>query len=564
MLNNIIGFLGIKPRTVTSDIIAFEGVHAENIKDREIPFLKTDGRFAPDLLDTTKRMAYPILGGAAQTVPAGNRFNVTALLGSTSACIAPPTFNESTRTWTNLGAVCYTPENRVSIRVPGNTPTASEPFHDDQGREVYGRLVYEASGAWYIDFKRLIDGLEGPYTIPAEKSLLLVIRQWVPGSSALLEDPGQVIVSAPGAVDITETNNINQIAGEIGIVLSNSGQATRPLGKSLIQKWIDHLLGMPTERHKTSQVDVSPVVAEIIPGLTEASNLDAALVSIQGSLDEVSNASRDGFRQIIKEFRSNGILSISSPLRAFDANSVSVDGFIAYVDGQRFAVEGMTGVNVQNNSFRVFYVNDSGTLVAGFFYPDTPHAKIGMASANEAGTVSIREDHTPLRVLDSRVDSVEELLTTHVATVTAHPAGSITLEPPSGITASNLQDALGQMMQIMREAMEKMPKEVRGVMMDGVTEPLPINSELDVLAGVNFGLIIEASIRQGADAVFCGHIYVVSNDDGSRLDCMVHGLDMGDIGLSITAVKENNLIKLKYTSAEMAGPALYLFKVSRL
>lgn len=564
-LTNIIGFLGIKPRTVRSETIAIQGVDADNIRNRAVPFYKADDQFAVDLLNTTKRMVYPILGGAAQTVPAGNRFNATALLGATSPCLAEPTFDSDLRVWTDLGAIAYNPENMVSIRIPGASPTASEPFRDDHGREVFGRLNYEpATGAWYVEFKRLIDGTEQPYSLTGDKSLLLVVRQWVPGSSSLLEDPGQVIVSAPGAVDITETNNIDQLAGELGVTLSNTGVPSRPFGKSLFQKWIDHLLGMAGERHNTSQVDASPIVVDSVPGLTSTSNLDAALVAIQGEIDTLSDASETGFRQIIKEFRSNGILGVSSPIRSFDANAVRVDSVIAYVDGQRFAVEGLTNVQIPSESFRVFYVDEAGVLQASYYYPDTPHAKIGIATANSAGTISIKEEFTPLRVLDQRVDSVEELLTAHIGTTTAHPAGSITFDPPSGINSSNLQEALEQYMELIRNLMMQLPKEVRGVMMDGVTEPTVISDELNYPIVAYTGVMIEAAIRQGSDSVFCGHIYVVNNEDGSRVDLMVQGLDMGNIGVSVTAVAEDGLIKLKYTSEDMPGPAFFIFKPSFL
>lgn len=458
LLNRKIAYLTIKPGTITNSLLSADAVQNVNMLDATLGFEKTQDAFAAALLDTFKRVVLVWIGGTTLTLPAANTMNVSTQMAGVAVSAAAPSYNSGTRTWTNLGAATYVGAgndagNKVLLRVPGpsGAPDATDPLKDAAGNEVYGKLTNTggSNGTWTLSFYHAPSGVEAAYTLPNMPSVYAYFRQWVSGSSQLLEDQGRIIISSPGAVDITENNNIQQLAADLGITLSNNGSAS--LGISVIGRINQHVLGA-AERHSTADIDVEVGDGVVVSGFATGT-LAAILSQLQTNITAAASAAEANLETYTHELRSNGIVGISDPLVDNGDNTVSpVAARFAYVAGKRFAIP-VAPVSVPDTTSRYFWVDAAGTVQTGVAYPGSGEfAKLGKAT-NTGGVITFSmaapDLFLPLVQLDQKVLDTYNLLTAHIASTAAHAAVDITFDPtgtglktPGNVDVANVQEAI--------------------------------------------------------------------------------------------------------------------------
>lgn len=432
-LNRKIASLILVAGSVTTRELGDKQVTNQKLADASLDFAKTNAAFASAVLDTQRRVASIGIGAGAQAV-AGASFDASALLAGVPVSTALPVYSAATRQWSNLGAATYAPTgtdagNKVMLRAPGTQgPDATDTLKDAAGREIFGRLINAGgpTGTWTVTFYVSIAGVETA-TIVVATNAYLTYRQWVPGSSPLLEDTGRAVVTSPGAVDVSESNNATQLASELGVVLGGTGAATLPFGKTFRQKWLDHLAGVVSERHTSDQVDASSAAIAAIPGAAPNATADGLFEQLQINLTTASAGAATMLRTYFKELRSPGVLGTAAVLSSSASNTVTVAAVTAYVAGKRFDVPGATYPTV-NGSTAVYWVDSTGAVVSGASYPAIgDFAELGTAFTDGTGVVALVDDHRALVHLDQKVIDVENALAMHIALVTAHPAANITV-----------------------------------------------------------------------------------------------------------------------------------------
>ena len=85
------------------------------VDNATLEFAKTTAAFADALLATQLRSVYPQIGSAA--VVSAVTIDVSATLAGVAASLAPPSYDAGTRTWSNLGAACYTATDANTVAV---------------------------------------------------------------------------------------------------------------------------------------------------------------------------------------------------------------------------------------------------------------------------------------------------------------------------------------------------------------------------------------------------------------------------------------------------------------
>lgn len=448
LMNKKVAYHAIKNGTILGRLVGDGELTDGKFAAETLAFLKTNAAFAQSLLDTTKRVIFVFIAGQAIALPAAGTMDVSAEMAGVAVSTAAPTFNAGTRTWSNLGAATYVGAgadagNKVLLRLPGpsGSPDATDPLKDANGNEVYGRLTNAGgpNGAWTLTFYHAPGGVEAAYVLPAPATSFVIFRQWVPGSSTLLEDQGRVIISSPGAVDITENNNIQQIAADIGITLNNTGAAS--LAKTVIQRITDHVTGatgVGAERHSALDIDIEVGDGVVIAGLGDPVTLVDALNQLQANVSAAAGGAQSNLELYFNELRSNGVLGTANPL--FDNGDGTVQaaaGRVAYVAGKRFAIP-VAAVAVPDPGSLVFWVDAAGAVQSGAAYPGAGEfTKLGKAT-NNAGVITFSaltaDVHRPLVELDQKVIDIETLLAAHIASTAAHTADDITFDP----TGTNL------------------------------------------------------------------------------------------------------------------------------
>lgn len=432
LLNKKVGHLQIKPGSLTTELYAAQSVTDAKMLDATLSFLKTNPSFAAALLDTQKRAVYPLIGGVAKTLPAAGSMVVTSDFSGVTPSTAAPSYNSGTRTWTNLGAVVYASDNKVLLRAagPSGQPDGTDSVRTSAGNEVYGRLTH-AAGVWTVTFYHAPAGVETAYSLPATVSAFIAYKHWVTLSNSLLEDQGKAIVTAPGAVDISERNDLVQIASDLGITLSNTGAFSNPFasGKSVIQRLVDHIAAT-SDRHSTSDVDCHVNVD--ISGFTDGGTLTVALNQIQSNINAVSTAGNAALKTFTDELRSNGVLGTPNALSAGSGLNVSIAALTAYVKGDRF-VRTSTSQAVPGNTTTYLWVDAAGAVQQGASYPGdlTLIAKLGRVTTNSTIVTGVVDDHLALVELDQKVYDVESALNAHAASATAHPLANVTYDNTS-------------------------------------------------------------------------------------------------------------------------------------
>jgi hypothetical protein len=463
LLNTKVAYLTLKDGTVINRLLGLQSVKNQNVEDATLGFEKTQVGFAQALLDTTKRVIPVQITAAAILLPAAGTMDVSAELAGTAVSAAAPTFDAPSRTWTNLGAATYVGAgadagNKVMLRAPGpaGQPDGTDPIKDANGNEVYARLSNAGgpNGAWTLTFYHAPGGVEAPYTLPGATTAYAWFRQWVPGSSQLLEDQGRVIISSPGAVDINENNNIQQLAADLGVTLSNNGAAS--LARSVIQRIADHVGGITgpgAERHSTIDIDVEVADGVVVSGLGANATLKDALNQLQTNVTAASGAAQGNLEQYFNDLRSNGVLGTAATLIDNGDNTAQpAAGRFAYVAGKRFAIP-VAPVAVPDGTSLFFWVDNTGAVQTGLAYPGAGEfTKLGKATA-AGGVISFsalpNEAHRPLVELDQKVIDLETLLTTHIASTAAHALEDLTFDPtgtnltnPDNSPVANGQEAI--------------------------------------------------------------------------------------------------------------------------
>jgi len=429
LLNKKVAHLQVKVGSITNPLYAAQSITDDKVLDATLSFLKTNAAFATALLDTQKRAVYPLIGGDTKVLPAAGSTIVTADFAGVNPSTAVPTYNAGTRTWSNLGAVVYAPDNKVLLRQkgPSGQPTGSDSIADVNGNEIYGRLTH-ALGVWTVTFYHAPAGVEAAYSFGATVTAYVFYKHWVTGSSSLLEDQGKAIVSAPGSVDISEHNDLAQLASDLGITLTNTGVFSDPFanGKSVVLRLIDHIAAT-SDRHDTSDVDCHVDVN--ISGFTDSGLLTTALNQLQSNIDAVSLAGSTSLKTYTDELRSNGVLGLSGLLSAGAGLNVSIAAMTAYVKGDRF-VRTLTSQAVPANTTTYLWVDAAGGAQQGAAYPGDLSliAKLGRVTTNATIVTGVVDDHLALVELDQKVYDVEAALNAHAASATAHPLANITYD----------------------------------------------------------------------------------------------------------------------------------------
>lgn len=447
LLNKKIAYHVLKDRTIRGSLVGLQELNKEHLLDRDLPFGKMDSDFAAALLNTQARAVYPVLSGAAVTLPAASTMDVSAFLAGVTESTGAPTLDTTVgsptfRTLLNLGAATYSPDNKVMLRAvgPAASPDATETVKDANGAEVYGRL--RKTGAdWFVDFFHLVAAVETAYTIPAPIDAYVIYKHWVGLASNLLQDPGKAIIAAPGAVDVTESNNISQIALDLGIVLSNNGATSNPFGdgRSVIQRLVDHIAAS-ADRHDTDDVDASGTV--VVENLGASQTLTGTVNQVEANRVADRLAINTRVTTFFDELRSNGVVGLTAPVSVDAGLNLAVANFVAYVGGVRYVKAGNADILVGDDATTYIWVDVNGVIQTGAAFPDentVQIAKLAKAVA-AAGVVILTDEHRPLLQLDAKVYAVEAALQAHVdEDINAHAAAAVSYDPnDSDLTVGNL------------------------------------------------------------------------------------------------------------------------------
>ena len=431
----------IAPGTVKRQLVEAKAINDALVDDRTLTFRTFADNVASAVLDTVKRAVYPFVGSDPITLPAAGSVEVSTHLGGVAVSAATPLFDNVTRTWTNLGACVYAPDNKVLIRAKGaQGPDATDAVTDAQGREVFGRLTNAGgpNGTWTVTFYvETSPGVEAATTLAAPVDAFLIYKQWVSGSNSLLEDQGRTIVSAPNSIDIGEMNRIETLRQTLGLAaLSGDGQVQDPFGdgKTVIQKIQDHLNAVVGARHDSADIDAED---GLVSGLAANSTLSAALAQLQANISAAGGSAATDLALYFDELRSDGVLGESDVLTANGA-SADVAALTAYVAGKRFSVAA-TSVTPGAGQTLMVWVDAAGAVQSGAAYPVAPtkFAKLGTV-VEDAGAVTVTDEHLALVELDAKVYAIDELVKAHLISTTAHDAADIVFA--AGATGLTLAD----------------------------------------------------------------------------------------------------------------------------
>jgi len=529
LLNRKIGYLTLVPQTITTTELKDQNVTNAKVKDRDLEFLKTNDSFAAALLDTTKRVVYPFIGGDKKSLPAASSMDVSVDFAGVSASIAAPVYDATARTWSNLGAIVYNPENKVLLRAPGaGGPDSTDSVRDSQGREVYGRLT-KSGEVWTVSFYIDDNGTETAHTFAAPLEAYLIYKHWVPGSSSMLEDQGKTIVTAPGAVDISEANNIDQLAKDLGVTLTNNGAMS--LSESVITRLNKHVTAV-AERHNTSDIDAHADVN--IAGFADGGLLTGALNQLESNINSAAAAALANLRQYFNELRSNGVLGTASVVSVGAGLQVAVAAHTAYVGGRRWEVAAQN-VTVPASATTKLWVDLNGDIQTGASYPadlDTV-ARLGSATADATNVTSVTDEHRALLELDQKVYDVEALLNAHIGSTTAHAAANITFNN----TTSQLKNADESNVTQVQQAIDALQRRLNNIRFKEHVEVLT-QAQID-------GATVDGALKYIVITLPNGDTYEVGQN---MLEVNVDG-DIQELGRVYTE-PNNTSIRLYFDPAE--------------
>lgn len=104
----------------------------------------------------------------------------------------------------------------------------------------------------------LFTGSDVPYAFTGLTNIRIQATQWVAGSSTLLEDATATVNFTATSVDVSETNNINQIKSDLGITLNGTGAFSNPFGdaRTFKTKIEDHISGS-ADKHGADDVTIT-------------------------------------------------------------------------------------------------------------------------------------------------------------------------------------------------------------------------------------------------------------------------------------------------------------------
>lgn len=535
LLNRKIGYLTLVDKTIRTAQIDDLAVGNAQIKNADVAFGKANDSFAAALLDTTKRAVYPMIGGDKQTLPAASSMDVSALMGAVAESSQAPVYNAALRAWDNLGAVTYPAENKVLIRVPdpASAPDGTGPLRSATGAEVFGRLT-RPLGVWTVSFFTTDGTTESAYTLPATVNAFMVFKQWVPGSSSLLEDMGKLIVSAPGAVDITERNDLDQLAKELGVTLGANGQMT--LTKSISQRIADHVAGT-AERHSSNMIDAHVDVN--ISNFADGGTLTAALNQLQQNITTASGGSSQALETYFNELRSNGVLGVADVLSDALAGdlTVNVAACVAYVAGKRFEIPAQT-VTVPAASTTYLWVTNAGVVQQGAAYPpalDTI-AKLGEVVSDATAIVvdGVTDEHRALVELDQKVLDVEKMIADHIGDeLGAHAASAISLTEVAGLFKADGITLVANA----QEAIESLHRRLGAIKRE---------EEIFVLSQAMIdGAVVDGALKYILLSLSGGKTYEINK---GKMECIIDGDDQ-DLGRVFTEASTSS-VRIYFDPAE--------------
>lgn len=439
-------------------VTTYQGLPSTKLKAYDIGLAQISDAFITALKATDLRAIYPQIGaGALDVSNATNNFSVGSYLGvGTSSMVAPsaslPTYSNDPsnaaayRKWSNLGAVVVPQTD--NLLVIKDAAGKNDVINDATGLMVVGRLDYIAAPEDYqivFNYKNA-DGSEVALTDVQVKALGKVTvwyKQWVDGNSSLLRDPGAMVFASSAGINATEQLEIDQLAASLGLTLNGTGAKDLPSdygAETIISRLAKHFAGT-MDKHG---IDVINVVSGISSEIFTAQDVAAgktlldAINKLQTNIDSAGNSAGGAMTTYFDELRSSGILGVSNPLSSAANNQVTAfsaatqdSPAVSYIAGKRDVFVSPTSLAVANSSTVYVWIDANGAIQSGVSYPAAAvpeFAKLGSATADVAGAITIVDDHIPLVELDQKVLDVEASLAAHIAQASgAHAASAVSI-----------------------------------------------------------------------------------------------------------------------------------------